>query len=198
MTAKEKASGLTAEWVRDNFVYEPTTGIFLWKKAGYGRMLGKILGTKVWPGYLTMKANGIVYYAHRLAWLYVHGEWPNGHIDHIDGNKSNNAISNLRIATPSQNSVSKRTTRRVAVSRGVMPHGKGFVARIHFGGKRHYLGYFSTAEAAKAAYEAKAKEIHGDFAFEEAMTEQDASVAEAMKRNPNRDWLIVATPGFGA
>ena len=114
-----------------------------------------------------MKVNNNKWYAHRLAWLYVHGEWPNGQIDHIDGNKANNAIANLRIATPAQNSARRRTTRKFAPSRGVMPHGVGFVARIHHAGKRHYLGYFSTAEAAKAAYEAKAKEIHGEFAYQE-------------------------------
>jgi hypothetical protein len=198
MTPKEKASTLTAEWLRDNLVYEPTTGVFLWKMQGFGRTRGRALGTKVWPGYLTMKVSQTVYYAHRLAWLYVHGEWPSGQVDHIDGNKANNAISNLRLATPSQNSARKRHARRVAVSRGVMPHGAGFVARIHNGGKRHYLGYFSTAAAAKAAYEAKAKELHGEFAYVEKLTDFDAAVDEAVARSPHRDWLQVATPGFGA
>ncbi len=174
MTPKEKNSTLTAQWLRDNLVYEPITGSFMWKVRGPGRMMGKVLGTKVWPGYVTMKVDGTLYYAHRLAWLYVHGEWPEHHLDHIDGVKSNNAISNLRPATSSQNSASRPTKRRVAASRGVMPHGAGFVARIHFEGKRHYLGYFPTLEGAKAAYEAKAKEIHGDFAHVEKPIEQAA------------------------
>ncbi len=166
-TKKETASGLTAEWLRENLVYEPQTGVFLWKHRGPGRMMGKALGTKVWPGYMTMKVNNILYYAHRLAWLYVHGQWPANHLDHVDGDKANNAIDNLRPATASQNAACRPARRRVAASRGVMPHGAGFVARLYSGGKRHYLGYFSTAEAAKAAYEAKAKEIHGEFAYQE-------------------------------
>lgn len=92
----------------------------------------------------------------------------------------------------------RKTTRKIAPSRGVFPHGVGFVARIHHGGKRHYLGYFSTHQAAKAAYEAKAKEIHGDFAHTEPVSEFDAAVSEAVKRSPGRDWLRVATPNFGA
>ena len=195
---KPKEKKITLEWLRENVAYEPQTGTFLWKKCGYGRVHGRAMGTKVWPGYRSLRLNGNLYYAHRVAWFYTYGEWPDGFIDHIDRNKDNNAIANLRIATPAQNAARRPTVRKLAPSRGVFPHGSGFVARIHHAGKRHYLGYFPTAAAAKAAYEAKAKEIHGDFAFEEAMTEQDASVAEAMKRNPNRDWLIVATPGFGA
>lgn len=179
MTPKEKKSTLTAEYLRENVSYEPVTGVFLWKKRSMGRTLGKVLGTKIWSGYVTMKVANTVYYAHRLAWLYVHGEWPSCQIDHIDGNKSNNAIANLRLVTASQNSARRKTTRSIAPSRGVMPHGTGYVARIHFGGKRHYLGYFATAEAAKAAYEAKAKELHGDYAFVEPPKEAKDEFAPA-------------------
>jgi hypothetical protein len=198
MTAnRQNESMITAAWVRENLIYEEDVGVFLWKRRGPGRMMGRVLGTKVWPGYIAMKLNNLRFYAHRVAWLYVHGEWPAGQIDHIDGDKGNNAISNLRVATPSQNSAGKRTTRRVATSRGVMPHGVGFVARLYHGGKRHYLGYFPTAELARAAYEAKAIEIHGEFAHEERLSPFDTEVAEAMKRSPHRDWLPVTTLGFG-
>lgn len=166
-TKKELASGLTAEWLRANLMYDPNDGRFHWRSRGPGRVMGKKLGTVVWPGYLTMKVNQIIFYAHRLAWLYVHGEWPSASLDHIDGNKANNAIANLRIATHSQNSASKPTKRRIAASRGVMPHGAGYVARIYHGGVRHYLGYFAKLEDARVAYEAKAKEIHGEFAYAE-------------------------------
>jgi hypothetical protein len=193
VTPKEIESTLTPEWVRDNLAYEPETGSFLWKKRGFGRTLGRVLGTKVWPGYLVLKVNGAVHYAHRIAWLYVYGEWPSGQIDHIDGDKMNNAIANLREATSAQNAARRRTSRKIAPSRGVFPHGVGFVARIHHGGRRHYLGYFATAEAAKTAYETKAKEIHGEFAHVEPV----AVVAEAVRRSPHRDWLLIASPGFG-
>jgi hypothetical protein len=168
MTPKERNSTLTAAWLRENMHYEPDTGVFFWKKPGYGRTVGKIVGSKLWTkgkSYLTMKVDGTVYYAHRLAWLYVHGQWPRGFLDHIDGDRTNNAIDNLREATAAQNAARRDTSKRmIAPSRGVFPHGTGYVARIHHQNKRHYLGYFSTAAEAQTAYEKAAKEIHGDFA----------------------------------
>lgn len=165
--SKEKEAALSIEWLRENMDYNPLTGSFAWKKPGFGRTVGKKIGSRLWSqgkSYLTMKVNGEVYYAHRLAWFYHYGEWPAGYVDHIDEERTNNAIANLRLATPAQNAARRTTTRLIGPSRGVFPHGIGFVARIHYEGHRHYLGYFTTAEAAKAAYEAKAKEIHGDFA----------------------------------
>ena len=197
MTPKESRSRITPGWLRENVTYIPETGVFLWKRRGFGRVIGRVLGTKVWPGYLTIKIDGDVYYAHRLAWFYVHGEWPSGSIDHIDGNKANNAISNLREATPAQNAAGRPSKRYISPARGVFPHGTGFVARIHYAGKRHYLGYFPTLEGAKAAYAAKAKEIHGEFAHVERISDFDAEVAAAVKASPHRDWLLVATTGFG-
>lgn len=167
MTKKEQESNLTAAWLRENMAYEPSTGEFWWTKPGFGRTVGKRLGSRLWTkgkSYLTMKVAGTVYYAHRVAWLYHYGEWPNGFVDHIDEDRTNNAIENLRLATSAQNAARRSTTRTIAPSRGVFPHGTGYVARLHHGGKRHYLGYFSTAAEAQAAYEAKAKEIHGEFA----------------------------------
>lgn len=201
MTRKEENSTLTAEWLRQHMAYVPEIGTFMWKVRGPGRTVGKVLGTKVagWAkdkSYVTIKVNNVVYYAHRLAWLYIHGEWPSGSLDHIDGDPSNNAIANLRLATAAQNAARRPTSRKIAPYRGVFPHNVGFVARIHHGGKRHYLGYFTTAEAARDAYDAKAKEIHGEFAHVEQTTEQDAAVAAAVQRSPHRDWLLVASPGF--
>lgn len=199
MTPRESRSGLTAEWLRDNMTYDPDTGHFCWKKPGFGRTVGKVAGSarNRNDGYIAIKVGGTVHYAHRLAWLYVYGEWPPQSVDHIDCNRANNAISNLRLATPAQNAARRPTKRFIGPSRGVFPQGPGFVARIHHGGKRHYLGYFPTASAAKAAYEAKAKEIHGEFAHVEHQTAMEKAVAEAVARSPHRDWLLVATPGFG-
>lgn len=167
MTPKEKKSGLTAAWLRENMSYDPLTGDFAWIKPGFGRTLGKTIGSKVKPhgeAYMTMKVNGTVFYAHRLAWLHHYGEWPSASVDHIDADRLNNAIANLRIATPAQNAARRPTTRLIGTSRGVFPQRGGFVARINHGGERHYIGFFKTAELAQAAYEAKAKEIHGEFA----------------------------------
>lgn len=173
MNRKEKK--LTAAWLRENMSYDAKTGGFAWTKPGFGRTVGKSIGSKLWSkgaSYLAMKINGEVYYAHRVAWLHHYGEWPNGFVDHKDENRTNNAIDNLRIATPSQNAARRPTKRSLAPSRGVFPHGPGYVARIHFGNKRHYLGYFTKAEDAQAAYEAKAKELHGEFAHSDGAQER--------------------------
>ncbi len=182
-TSKEAKSTLTAEWLRENMVYVPETGTLMWKVRGPGRTVGKPLGSKNWDGYVAVKVAGTFYYIHRLAWFYTHGEWPEIAIDHIDGNRSNNAISNLRLATHSQNAARKKTKRHVAPARGVMPQGPGFVARIYMNGKRHYLGYFKTVAAASAAYEAKAKEIHGEFAHIETPTAIDFTQYEPCSIN---------------
>lgn len=167
MTKKERQSTLTAAWLRENMAYESSTGEFWWTMPGFGRTVGKRLGSRLWTkghSYLTMKIAGTVYYAHRVAWLYHYGEWPTSTVDHIDADRTNNAIENLRLATPAQNAARRPTKRTISPSRGVFPQGAGYVARIHHGGKRHYLGYFSTAAEAQSVYEAKAKEIHGEFA----------------------------------
>jgi hypothetical protein len=196
-----KEDKLTAAWLRENMSYDPLTGVFAWTKPGMGRTVGRKIGARLWSkgkSYLTMKINGEVYYAHRVAWLYHFGEWPKNFVDHIDEDRTNNSIANLREATAAQNAARRKTTRKIGTSRGVFPHGVGFVARIHFAGKRHYLGYFKTKEAAQESYEAKAKEIHGEFAHVEQVTDFDKATAEAVARSPHRDWLLVATPGFEA
>ncbi len=168
MTSRiEKGAKLDLVWLRDNLDYEPETGVFSWKLPGFGRTVGKPIGVKPraeGKNYLMMRINGDLFYAHRLAWFYVNGYWPENVIDHIDGNKANNAISNLREATHAQNAARRVTTRRFGPSRGVVPHQNGYVARIHHAGQRHYLGYFLDAEEAKKAYEDAAKRIHGEFA----------------------------------
>ncbi len=196
MTTKEQKTTFTAEWLRENMVYVPETGTFMWKVRGPGKTVGKVLGKVNSLGYSQIKVQGVIYYAHRLAWFYTNGEWPKHQVDHIDGDKMNNAIVNLRDCTAAQNSARRKVSAKIAPARGVFPHGAGFVARIHHGGVRHYLGYFSTLEAAKAAYAAKATEIHGEFAHVERMSDWDKATAEAVKRSPHRDWLLVATPNF--
>ncbi len=162
---------LSAERLREVLNYDRDTGQFRWRddlpvRVG-PRMNGKPAGTPMWDGYIKIKIDGTLYSAHRLAWLYVHGEWPAGNVDHRDTNRANNAFDNLRLATHAQNSANKSPNKSRSPARGVMPHGPGYVARVHHAGKRYYLGYFTTVEAASAAYEAKARELHGDFAYSE-------------------------------
>jgi len=149
--------------------YEPKTGEFYWnvpKKTRYGiTKPGDRAGSTLQNGYRIIGLDKQRLLSHRLAWLYVHGEWPGGFIDHIDGNRANNCISNLRIASRSQNSWNTRKTWGKSGIRGVTfnRNEKRWVANINIGGVRRFLGYFDDPGSAKIAYERAAREAQGAF-----------------------------------
>jgi hypothetical protein len=142
---------LTRAQLIEKLDYDPGTGIFTWKT---GWKAGTPAGTPCSLGYISIgigKRNG--FKAHRLAWLYVHGCWPAGLIDHIDGNSQNNRIANLREATSSDNSVNFHTPRFNKTGfRGVVALNGKFSSVPRFRGQRFYLGTFDTAAEAHAAY----------------------------------------------
>jgi hypothetical protein len=108
------------------------------------------------------------YSAHRLAWLYVYGEWPSDQIDHINRNRSDNRIANLRIATPTQNQANRSVCKRNTTGfKGVTvdPRTGRFRAKIRVNGKRTHIGVFDSAEEAGAAYVAASRRVYGDFSF---------------------------------
>ena len=113
--------------------YNPETGIFVWKEPSkHSRHLkGKQAGSMNDRGYIRVKLLNKDYKAHRLAWYYVHSEWPPQQIDHINRNRSDNRICNLRLATPSLNSFNK-TPHRLSSSgvRGVFKHGTKYIAYV--------------------------------------------------------------------
>lgn len=114
-------------------------------------------------GYIQVNIGYVNYRAHRVIWEMLKGPIPEGLVvDHIDGNKGNNRISNLRLATPMQNAANSKGFG--ACPKGVKKHKDKFQARIGYKGKRYHLGSFATPEEAKSAYDAKAKELHGEFA----------------------------------
>jgi hypothetical protein len=97
-------SKLTQKVLQEYLVYNPCTGDFTWLKSPaniikIGDKAGKIVKSR----YCSIQLKGERYPAHRLAWLYMYGEWPKQHIDHIDGNPFNNKINNLRECTPQTN-----------------------------------------------------------------------------------------------
>jgi hypothetical protein len=145
---------LTAERLRELFLYDPETGVFT-RRASLRKVGCKKKGTlSGGGGYTYFTVDYFKYYAHRLAWLYVYGEWPT-EVDHIDGNRSNNAISNLRDVTRSRNILNQRRVRSDNRSTGLTGVSKaigGFTATIYIDKRRRYLGTFKTSFEAALAY----------------------------------------------
>jgi len=147
--------------------YEPDTGTFFWRTATRNTAAGDIAGSQQSRGYWHIKISRRLYMAHRLAWLYVRGEWPAGHVDHINGKRSDNRFANLRIATSSENAWNSRIRSNNACGYKGVHFKKGinkFVAQIHAGGRVRHLGVFMTAAEAHAAYVKAAREHFGEFA----------------------------------
>lgn len=139
-------------------IYDPDTGIF-WRR-------GKPAGCKTCYGYLKVWYFGQQPLAHRLAWFLTYGVWPQKQIDHIDGNRLNNAISNLRECDNTQNQQNSKARAHSKIGlKGVGRTRVGrFGAVITINGKRTSLGTFATPEAAHAAYMAAAAKAFGEFA----------------------------------
>ena len=103
--------------------------------------------------------------AHHLTWYFTYGEWPHMQIDHIDCNRPNNSIANLRLATKAQNMQNKKIKSLArALPRGVNKSYKdNYSASITAANRRMYLGYFKTAKEAAEAYKHASLEFHKDF-----------------------------------
>lgn len=146
--------------------YDPATGSFTWARdVGYRFKSGQKAGHTHSCGYVVIRIRRRQYMAHRLAWLYMTGDWPS-EIDHTNGIKSDNRFSNLRSCTKTQNQANKlkgrtNTSGYVGVAAGYK--GK-WNARIRVSGRLIHLGTFPTAEAASKAYMAAAEAVHGEFA----------------------------------
>jgi hypothetical protein len=112
-----------------------------------------------------VKIGGVEYQYHHIVWLLVYGEHPK-ELDHIDGDPSNNRVSNLRAATKGQNARNRRVLSRSKLGvKGVFQTRFGtYKAVIGVDGQKKWLGTFKTVEEAHAAYRAAAKELHGEFA----------------------------------
>jgi hypothetical protein len=102
------------------------------------------------------------YYAHRLAWLHVHGRHPDGHIDHINGDKTDNRIANLRECSAGEN-IRNQPCRAACGFKGVRPNKKRWSARIRVNNRKYHLGTFDTPEEAGAAYDEACLRLHGEF-----------------------------------
>jgi len=118
-------------------------------------------------GYVHIRVQERLYLAHRLAWLYVHGTWPNGNIDHINGDPADNRISNLRECNQSQNMRNSKIVHKLSSFRkGVCfdPKRGLFKAYITLNRRQKFLGRFPSEDMAIAARLEAEKQYHGEFA----------------------------------
>ena len=149
---------LTQDRLKELLNYDPETGVFTWRVCRYCVQAGETAGYLNPNGYIYIKIDGKDYRLHRLVWLYVHGIIPKQQLDHINGNRSDNRLVNLRVVTNKQNCENrKQQANNTSGYRGVHWNASAnkWVARIRHHGKRHHVGVFDTAEeagrAAKAA-----------------------------------------------
>jgi hypothetical protein len=141
---------MTPSEAREQFCYTPTTGVVIFRKKRSHALACQPAGCKNSDGYIIIGKRRVL--AHRVAWCLHYGDWPDGIIDHIDRDRTNNRIDNLRIASRAQNmhNSGEPVTNTTGV-RGVSRFGKRFMARIGHNGAIVYLGVFDTVGAAKQA-----------------------------------------------
>jgi|694.fasta_scaffold28737_8 hypothetical protein len=161
------AATLTQEYLKSILDYNLDTGIFTWKVSKANRTkVGDVAGWS-YNGYREIEINNKAYKAHRLAWLYVYGEMPKNLVDHIDGNRSNNKISNLREATYQENSENYKTpkTNKSGVKNVSWYKSLNkWVVSISIRKTKKTVGYYDDLELAElVAIEARNK-YRGEFA----------------------------------
>ncbi|GAB3763566.1 HNH endonuclease [Ramlibacter monticola] len=155
---------LTVERLRSLLQYDRETGEFTWTAAcSLAAWSGRKAGCTTPLGYVAISVDGRSYRAHRLAWMHVYGAWPKGVIDHIDHNRANNALANLRdvsVVGNNQNVIEPLRRNRSGVL-GVSKKRSKWRATIGIDGRSVHIGTFDSQEEAHAAYLA-AKRAHHD------------------------------------
>lgn len=141
--------------VQKLLTYDASTGVFTWRvRAGSRIKVGDVAGRISSTGCVDIGIYGKQYKAHRLAWLYIYGALPEGSIDHINGDRQDNRIANLRIATPAENQQNRRLTWQNQTGFvGIRKTAAGkYVAAIRVNRIKRYIGTYDSPEEAHAAY----------------------------------------------
>lgn len=154
-----KEQVVSPDHVRAVLNYDPLTGEFVWRKNG------KVAGCSHNMGYKNIRIGQHLFLSHRLAWAYVYGTWPEFQIDHINKDRADNRIANLRPCTNAQNAQnmgahSDSNSPHVGVCRVSRPTSKPWLAQIGVNGRSVRIGQFATESEAVAARAAAKKKYH--------------------------------------
>jgi hypothetical protein len=142
--------------------YNSETGEFTWTDKAPIKVARKPANAKDSLGYICLKIDGKMHKAHRIAWAFVYGEWPELHIDHINGDPSDNRICNLREVDRHANMQNEHKARLNNKSGylGVCPNGSNWRAEIRVDGKKINLGTYKTPEEAHQVYVTAKRKFH--------------------------------------
>lgn len=157
---------LTQERLRELFNYDPSAGVFTRRVSRGCAKIGSIAGWKSSHGHVAITIDRRDYFAHRLAWFWMKGRWPEHEVDHINGLPGDNRFANLRTATHAQNMKNMRMHKdNKSGVKGVRWHkaASKWCAEIWSDGERIHLGLFLELDAARKAYATASTELHGDF-----------------------------------
>lgn len=161
-------ASLSAERLRELVTYDPSSGHFTWKITINNKSRkGMRVGCANSHAYHLIGIDGRLHVAHKLAWLYMTGAWPDSDIDHENTNKKDNRWSNLRLASRSRNMANTGPRRdNTSGFKGVswVEKRSKWMAQIRVNGRNRFLGYFICPEEAHAAYMTAAKDAFGEFA----------------------------------
>ena len=156
------------DFLKEHFSYDPETGLFTVIKLTLRNRRSKVgnnAGFLKADGYLSISIFSVLYKAHRLAWLYMYGSLPNDHIDHINGDRTDNRANNLRCVSQAGNNQNLHKAKKSNKTSGLL--GVSFErftmkyrAQIVAQGKTKSLGRFDTKEAAHEAYLKAKRELH--------------------------------------
>ncbi len=137
-------------------------GRLVWSVRSGSAVVGKVAGGLTGRGYLSIGYRGLREYAHRIVWRIHTGRWPEFDIDHIDGNKENNRIENLREVSRTKNMQNMRsaTSRNKTGLLGVFPRCGRFASQIRVDGKKITVGTFDSAVEAHEAYLVAKRRLH--------------------------------------
>jgi hypothetical protein len=157
---------LTQEELKSQLHYDPDTGIFTRLVSAKNKLLGVVSNGTTSTGYIKISVFGVSYFSHRLAWLYMFGDFPEDMIDHVNGIKTDNRLKNLRIANKKENArnygLPKNNT---SGSKGVYwsKDRNKWYSKCELNGVQYHLGMFINKDDAIIARADFAKKHYGEF-----------------------------------